>query len=152
MACKNKNGQTLTFDSSGYSQFGYDKDGYDEFSDFNANQVATCSNSTVSSSATPGSGGGRGFDLLDTLLSNAGNVWVSSNNAQAAQANAQAAIANNASIRATGINAGQPAGSGKTLLFIGIGVLLIAGVVIAVSISKSKGASAKTVDTSAGAE
>jgi len=136
--CKNQKGQVLQFDENGYSQYGYDKDGYDEYVDFDPQQVATCSNDPVPVSGTSGS---QSLNNGDTLLggifgvlNTAGQVWTSSNQAHAAQANAQAAQANAATVY--GSNLGRPATSGKTLLFVGIGVVLIAGIIIAVVASK----------------
>ena len=89
--CKNKLGQVLTFNSSGLSQFGYDKNGnmpgdMDNDDHFDANEVATCTDGGGSASSATSGGGKTWVDYAIDIANDAANVWISQNEKDTAQA------------------------------------------------------------------
>lgn len=145
----NQKGQQLTFDSNGFSQYGFDKDGYDEVDfSYDPNQVATqtapssASSATTSGGTSAGSGSGWLHDLFG-LAGTAGNVLISQNQKDTA-------LAQNQALYGTGgvrpyTTATQPASTGKTGLIIGISVVVVAAIVITVVALKSSRPAAAAV-------
>jgi hypothetical protein len=141
MTYYNQKGQTLTFDGSGFSQYGFNKQGYGidiendgvDYENFDPSQVATTVKPATVSTATSGGSTSNLADSIFGVINKAGDVLIAKEQAKGrTMVNSQGQI--------VPYVAPQTKSGPSTGLIVGLVIAGIAGIVIvAVVMNKKKG-------------